>query len=616
MKNLKNITKIGKFIILSITLFYCITFNSNVYASEVNNIVLEVLSNDYITEENEEITLKNEEEFEKNIDEDIANDSDNNEQIEDEEVDTDINDNFDDSNSNDSDVEINDDMVETITKEEIFSSNSIDMNFNENMVVIKGNILESITVKEVLDRINIVALNDLYLLEKVGITNEDDIWLEDVDYVTNLCHIVFIGNEFVSRYKVVFLGDLNSDNIVNEDDVKTGIDNFFEETIIDTPVIDTPIIEEEETTIIESNDITEEISYVDAVVKNNTYEVPTPTLEEETLNVSINKTDEIENITPEDKVIVEVKIDGFVSNYLNTISGKINYNNEILELENVYVLIDNKVLGKSLDNKFIYVLDNYQDNNTFMVIVFKAIGYGVTDVSLEQLKLVMNGTPLSILNNDKLSITVNESSKGGDVELPSTNNKPNIEQSKPPVTNVSKPTTKPQKKPSKLNEVVIDNTTNNIVTLSNDNYIKNMDIVGYEILFDKEINNYFIEVENTVNALTLNVSLNSDKASYLITGNENFKVGKNEVILTVLAEDGSSRDYVIKVNKKEAVVKDLDNESNKSEKQENDKIESNKNKKKNNNIFSNIKISYEVIILVILIISIMIMIYKLLKKED
>lgn len=88
-----------------------------------------------------------------------------------------------------------------------------------------------------------------------------------------------------------------------------------------------------------------------------------------------------------------------------------------------------------------------------------------------------------------------------------------------------------------------------VVFISNDNYIRDLKIKGYEILFDPNKDYYMLEVDSRVQSLDLDVVLNHDNATYFVYGNENFVEGMNEVIVTVLAVDGSKREYKIDVYK-------------------------------------------------------------------
>lgn len=90
---------------------------------------------------------------------------------------------------------------------------------------------------------------------------------------------------------------------------------------------------------------------------------------------------------------------------------------------------------------------------------------------------------------------------------------------------------------------------------SSNNYLKSLEIDGYEITFDKDTNEYKITVKGDVSSLDIKAVPEDNRSRVEITGNEKFKKGNNVVTITVTAEDGSTREYKINVNK-EADKKD------------------------------------------------------------
>ncbi len=96
--------------------------------------------------------------------------------------------------------------------------------------------------------------------------------------------------------------------------------------------------------------------------------------------------------------------------------------------------------------------------------------------------------------------------------------------------------------------------------MSNDNYIKSLSIDGYDINFDKNVYEYDIIVLNDVNNLEFKIELSNKDAFYKVIGNENFKVGNNEVTIVVTALDGSIRNYVVNVEKKGNILEEVDDE--------------------------------------------------------
>lgn len=104
---------------------------------------------------------------------------------------------------------------------------------------------------------------------------------------------------------------------------------------------------------------------------------------------------------------------------------------------------------------------------------------------------------------------------------------------------------------------------------SSNSYLKTLEIEGYEITFDKETLEYKIKVKSDVTSLDIKAIPESNKSRVEITGNEKFKKGNNTVTITVTAEDGSTREYKITVDKeadKKDALTEIEDSSNTAEK--------------------------------------------------
>lgn len=104
---------------------------------------------------------------------------------------------------------------------------------------------------------------------------------------------------------------------------------------------------------------------------------------------------------------------------------------------------------------------------------------------------------------------------------------------------------------------------------SSNNYLKSLEIDGYEITFNKETNEYKITVKSDVTSLDIKAIPEDSRARVEITGNEKFKKGNNTVTITVTAEDGSTREYKITANKeseKKEALTEIEGNSNTAEK--------------------------------------------------
>ena len=92
---------------------------------------------------------------------------------------------------------------------------------------------------------------------------------------------------------------------------------------------------------------------------------------------------------------------------------------------------------------------------------------------------------------------------------------------------------------------------------SSNNYLSNITIKGYKLnkTFIKERLTYFVTVPNSVKSLSITASKENSYASVNISGNSNFSVGVNKVLITVTAQDGRIKNYRIYVTR-------LDSDSN------------------------------------------------------
>lgn len=95
---------------------------------------------------------------------------------------------------------------------------------------------------------------------------------------------------------------------------------------------------------------------------------------------------------------------------------------------------------------------------------------------------------------------------------------------------------------------------------SNDATLKQLDVLEGSLspTFDKNQNEYEINVNPGITSLHINAVPTSDAASYKIVSNSGFKVGMNTVQIIVTAEDGTKNTYTLKVNRIASENADLD----------------------------------------------------------
>lgn len=86
---------------------------------------------------------------------------------------------------------------------------------------------------------------------------------------------------------------------------------------------------------------------------------------------------------------------------------------------------------------------------------------------------------------------------------------------------------------------------------SSNNYLKTISIKGYKLnkSFIKERLTYFVTVPNNVKSLNISTTRENSNAFVNISGNSNFSVGINKVLITVTAQDGRVRNYRIYVTR-------------------------------------------------------------------
>ncbi len=133
--------------------------------------------------------------------------------------------------------------------------------------------------------------------------------------------------------------------------------------------------------------------------------------------------------------------------------------------------------------------------------------------------------PLSGSYTVSVSVTDPQANTGSsDTNKPSTN------------TNNNKPST---------------NTNNNSnKNLSKNNNVKGLSVKGYE-LKNAGNNTYELTVNNNVTNITINGEAEDSKAKISGTGNKELAVGKNKFTVTVTAESGAKKNYVINVTRKD-----------------------------------------------------------------
>lgn len=152
-----------------------------------------------------------------------------------------------------------------------------------------------------------------------------------------------------------------------------------------------------------------------------------------------------------------------------------------------------------------------------------------------------------------------------------------------PITTTKKPTT---------TTTSLTTTTKKITTTkkeeSNDNYLTNINISNAHIEFNKDILEYNIEVDENIDNITVDASLSDEISTINGIGEYQLNYGLNEIKLTVTSTNQETREYIIKVTRKEEQKKET--------------IDNKKDITTNNNILIIISVILVIIIFVIIII--------------
>lgn len=135
---------------------------------------------------------------------------------------------------------------------------------------------------------------------------------------------------------------------------------------------------------------------------------------------------------------------------------------------------------------------------------------------------------------------------------------------------------------------------------SNNNNLSNIEISDATIEFNKDVLQYSIDVENEIEKITINAVAEDDKSIITGTGNYDLKVGENEIKLVVTAEDETTKEYIIKITRKEKNTINV---------QSKDKTKTNNTVKKSSNWMIVVSIG-----IFLIIVSIIIIVFKKKKK--
>ncbi len=398
-------------------------------------------------------------------------------------------------------------------------NNYTTLTYRNGTYFIKGNAIPR-TVYEVLSTFNLEELRETYLANLYLLDAQGNL-LEDNTPINNQNQLILSNGIVTEIYKIDIEGDFNNDGVLNSLDLQDLFSAYLNKEEIDS-----------------KNDLNQDgmINILDLTNPIYSFGAWDNPIEPKDLltNSLINKTE----VNKGEDLVVKYYINGFEFDRLQGIEGKINYNKELLELTDINIFNEESVYGSvDTEGKFVYLLNNYHSNDIFITLTFKTLKAGTANISIDD--IIASTGKKANLDSDNISttVTITEYGKGGDVE----NVIPVAPTPQPEVAKVVAP-----------EPVVTTNIIAQRVALSSDCFIKSLTVKGYDIKFDQNTYEYSIKVKNSVKSLDLDIVLNDEKASYTVEGNKNFKDGENIVTIKVVAEDGSEKDYTIKVNREKA----------------------------------------------------------------
>lgn len=430
---------------------------------------------------------------------------------------------------------------------------------------------------------------------QLDLTNEEILKNE----IKNNYKIVFKkGAEVV--YTVVIMGDNSNDNRFTTDDMKPTMEDYLEEN----KVISMDVVRD-------NDDEIGKLGFNDIMAINTLLESELPRY---TLNEDLSL---VFGEVPEEIFVGDVfKLDVLVNannidDYINGINGVISTDSN-LKLTNI--IFSDKLIGAYKDSDLVAAGNHLLNGETVMTLEFTAVAEGESTISLtgeiakydiinefEEITKTISITR-NISSNNNLS-SLNASIGTFDIafdkdvtvytltvpyDAESVILSGGLEDINSTVTGLIEYTLDEDKTIANITVTAEDGSikvytvyiikdakpAEEVVTpvtyyYSSNNYLKSLEIDGYEIEFDRETLEYKIKVKSDVTTLDITAIPESNKARVEITGNEKFIKGDNTVTITVTAEDGSVREYKLIVNKdaeKKDALTEIEDSSNTAEK--------------------------------------------------
>ena len=459
-------------------------------------------------------------------------------------------------------------------------------NYDKNLDVMK--------VGEILDKF---SQSDISVVVK----DSDGILVFDNDSELYNNYVIELTKGKTISYTVIVLGDANNDNVFDRNDLGLTIDGYLSGT--NMPSMD----------VYTSNDDEEfgTITFDDVRVLNNALRENPITDYEDNNNLKLSIGSVPSNVFVGDSFEVNVIVNSDdASDYIDGINALVSVNDKLMLTD---VKFNDTFSGNYKDGHIVGVGDTLYNDDIMLTLVFTAnsVGNGSAIISGEVSKVYDTydfedlGFDIQIIrnissNNDLASLNSNVGTFDREFDRDVTSYTLTVPYDAESVIlsgstfdiystvsglvlyeltsdeTIATITVTAENGSTKVYTVRIVKEAKPVVTASNisyiyssNNYLKALEIDGYDIDFDKLVTEYIIKVSSDVKSLDIKAIAEDSRASVEITGNENFKTGDNTVTITVTAENGDVKVYKITVNKKapkKSAVTVTDDSSNTAEK--------------------------------------------------
>lgn len=401
-----------------------------------------------------------------------------------------------------------------------------------------------------------------------------------------------------ASYKVYVMGDITDDSIFNTDDMKPTMEGYLNEEMI--PTMDLyPTSHETEVEGEYEEDPFGTITFEDIMTINGYLNHSEK--ERENTDLSLVFGSDTDELYVGDTFKVSLVVNSTdLEDYINGIDGLVTYSDN-LKLMNV--LFNENLIGTyNEDGRFVGAGTELTNGTTIVTFEFMAINDGEGIVTLngsvandmiinefEEVSVSVNITRKSSINNlyslnasvgtfdtafDKdvtvYTLTVPYDTKevilSGSLEdtLSTVDGLYKYELSEDKTTAII--TVTAEDGSTKVYTVYIIKEKPPVVPTpvvyyySSNNYLKTLEAKGYEIKFDRDTLEYELSVNNDVKSLDITAIAEDSRSRVEITGNENFKTGKNTVVITVKAENGDVKEYKLIVTRKSNTTVTTDDE--------------------------------------------------------